>query len=431
MEPQVVKSYDAREAYGPLLGNRWFQLVAAIVGMIMIANLQYAWTLFVPELQKAFGWSLAAVQLGFTLFIAFESWPQPFEGYLLDRFGPKLFFTISGLMVGIGWTALGFVKSLPALYFFYAMAGLGAGFVYGGSIAVAVRWFPDRRGLASGLIAAGFGAGSAPFIPVIGAILKSQGYVAAFLYTGVLQGLIILIVAQVLRYPPWEQRHDVHKTKTATGATTGQRGFAPWEMILTPHFWLIYIMFVFMATSGLLFTAQTKPFAKAVGIGSEFVILAVTFDRISNGLSRIMWGWISDKIGREITMFIAFLLNAVVVALVPIIGHNPWVFVALAFFLMLTWGEIFALFPAATADRFGTTYAASNYGVVYSAKGVGGILGGVVAAWLATLKGWTPVFFTAASLSFLAALGALILRTMPKPVLPGAKITPTELSKGA
>jgi len=430
VDAQVVKSYDAREDYGPILGNRWFQLVAAIIGMIMIANLQYAWTLFVPELQNAFGWSLAAVQLGFTLFIAFESWPQPLEGYLLDRFGPKLFFTIAGLMVGIGWTALGFVKSLPALYFFYALAGLGAGFVYGGSIAVAVRWFPDRRGLASGLIAAGFGAGSAPFIPIIGAILKSSGYVAAFLYTGIIQGLIILIVAQILRYPPWE-KHETHKAKATPGTTTGQRGFAPWEMILTPHFWLIYIMFVFMATGGLLVTAQTRPFAKAVGVGTQFVIWAVTLDRISNGLSRIMWGWISDKIGREITMFVAFLLNAIFMALMPILGYNGWAFVALAFLIMLTWGEIYALFPAATADRFGTTYAASNYGVVYSAKGVGGILGGVVAAWLATLKGWTPVFFTGALLSLLASLGALVLRTMPKPILPGTKVTPPEISKSA
>lgn len=412
--------YDAREVYGPFLGNRWVQLVSAIIGMIMIANLQYAWTLFVPSLQEAFGWKLPAVQLGFTLFIMFETYTQPVEGYLLDRFGPKIFFTVAGILVGIGWTALAFVKSLPALYFFYALAGLGAGFVYGGSIAVAVRWFPDRRGLASGLIAAGFGGGSAPFIPIIGKILATQGYAAAFLYTGLLQGFIILIVAQILRYPPWERSHSAHSTRDKT-KQNDKRGFAPWEMIRTPHFWLIYLMFIFMATGGLMVTAQTKPFAKDVGIAASFVIMGVTADRISNGLGRILWGAISDKFGRENTMFVAYTLNAIFIALMPTLGRNPWLFVALIFCIMLTWGEIFSLFPPATADRFGTTYAASNYGVVYSAKGFGGILGGYVAALLVQAAGWSLVFYVSALMAFLAALGALVLRSMPKPVLPSMK----------
>ncbi|MCL4514754.1 MAG: oxalate/formate MFS antiporter [Firmicutes bacterium] len=410
---------DPKEVYGPFFGNRWIQLTFAVLGMVMIANLQYAWTLFVPPLRQAFGWSLPAVQLGFTLFILFETYTQPIEGFLLDRFGPRVFFTVAGVLVGIGWTALGYVKTLPALYFFYGLAGLGAGFVYGGSIATAVRWFPDKRGLASGIIAAGFGAGSAPFIPFIGRMLEHQGYATAFQYTGILQGLVILVVAQILRNPPGTN-HASHAAQNKA-RPEGKRGFAPWEMLKTPHFWLIYLMFIFMATGGLLVTAQTKPFAKDIGIASSIVILAVTVDRLSNGLGRVTWGWVSDRIGRETTMVIAYTLNAVFVFLMPILGHNPVMFIALVFFIMFTWGEIFSLFPSVTADRFGTTYAASNYGFVYSAKGIGGILGGYVAALLAQKAGWTTVFDVAALMAFLAGMGALILNRMPKPVLPEAK----------
>ncbi len=406
------QSFNAKEVYGPFIGNRWVQLIAAVVGMVMIANLQYAWTLFVPSVQKAFGASLAAVQLGFSLFIWFETFAQPVEGYLLDRFGPRLFFMVAGVMVGVGWTAMGFAKSLGALYFFYGLAGLGAGFIYGGSIAVAIRWFGDRRGLAAGIIAAGFGAGSAPFIPIIGSILSTSGYQSAFIYTGIFQGIMILIVAQILRYPPGQK---VHAAKAAAPVDEATRGFKPWEVLRTPQFYLIYLMFLFMTIGGLLLTANAKPFAKDVGVLSAFVIMGVTADRISNGLGRIGWGWISDKVGRENTMFAAFTLNAIFVAAFPFIGRYGWGYVIMMFMIMLTWGELFSLFPSLNADRFGTTYAASNYGLLYTAKGFGGLLGGVVASYLASAYGWTVVFMASGVLAFCSALGALIIKKLPKP----------------
>lgn len=410
----------AKEAYGPFLGNRWVQLIAAVIGMVMIANLQYAWTLFVPGLQKSFGASLAAVQLGFTLFIWFETFAQPVEGYLLDRFGPRTFFMVAGIMVGIGWTFMGLVKSLGALYFFYALAGLGAGFVYGGSIAVAIRWFADRRGLASGIIAAGFGAGSAPFIPIIGSLLESVGIKGTFIYTGIFQGVVILIVSQILRYPPAAQAHTSH---TKVEADDPNRGFKPWEVLRTPQFYLIYLMFLFMTIGGLLLTANAKPFAKDVGILSAFIIMGVTFDRISNGLGRVGWGWISDKMGRENTMFVSFTLNAICVATFPWVARTGWGYVISMFLIMLTWGQLFALFPSLNADRFGTTFAASNYGLLYTAKGFGGIMGGVVASYLVKTYGWTTVFVASGLLAFSSALGALIIKKLPKPVRPDLKIS--------
>lgn len=408
---EVPVSLDPKEVYGPTIGNRWVQLALAVTAMVMIANLQYAWTLFVPDLRASFGWSLAATQLGFTLFIVFETYAMPVEGYLLDRFGPRLFFAVAGVMVGIGWTMLGVVKSLSGLYFFYGLAGLGAGFVYGGSIAIALRWFKDKRGLASGIIAAGFGAGSAPFIPLIGYMLKNYGFSITFIFTGILQGVIILAVSQALRYPPGE----TGKHAQIVVSSTGTRGHTPWEMLRQPQFYLIYFMFICMASGGLLVTAQTKPFAKNMGIASYIVILAITFDRLGNGLGRIMWGGISDRLGRPLTMAVVFILNAVTVALIPTLGAQGYWFVVLLFFNMLTWGPIFALFPATTADRFGTTYAASLYGVVYTAKGFGGILGGVVSAYLAVKYGWAVVFYGGAILAFAAGIGGLILHKIPKP----------------
>jgi OFA family oxalate/formate antiporter-like MFS transporter len=409
---EKAASLDPKVVYGPLVGNRWLQLAAAVLGMVMIANCQYAWTLFVPPLQSAFGWSLGAVQLGFTLFIAFETYTMPVEGYLLDRFGPRALFTAAGVAVGIGWTALGFVTSLPGLYFFYALAGAGAAIIYGGSIAVAIRWFKDRRGLASGIIAAGFGAGSAPFIPFIGWLLTSYGYATAFIVTGIMQGVIILCVAQFLKYPPG----DTGAHAAATNAANVNRGFNPFEMLKTGQFYLLYIMFCFMTAGGLLITAQTKPFGKDIGIAAWVIIIAVTVDRVANGLGRIGWGGISDKFGRENTMAGVFIANGLCVAALPFFGTGDISFIVLLFLIMFTWGPIFALFPSATADRFGTTYAATNYGVMYTAKGFGGIFGGVVAGYLVANFGWTVIFLAAGGFAIAAGLGALILKKIPKPI---------------
>lgn len=409
---EQAKSLDPKVAYGSVVGNRWIQLGMAVLGMVMIANCQYAWTLFVPPLREAFGWSLGAVQLGFTLFIAFETYTMPVEGYLLDRFGPRALFTAAGIMVGIGWTALGYITSLAGLYFFYALAGTGAAIIYGGSIAVAIRWFKDKRGLAAGIIAAGFGAGSAPFIPFIGWLLKAYGYQTAFIVTGIIQGIIILVVSQLLKYPPG----DTGAHAAAANKADSSRGFNPFEMLRTGQFYLIYLMFCCMTTGGLLITAQTKPYGKDIGIAAWVVIIAVTVDRISNGLGRIGWGGISDKFGRENTMAAVFIANGIFVALLPFLGTGNISFIVLLALIMFTWGPIFALFPSVTADRFGTTYAASNYGVVYTAKGFGGIMGGVVAGYLVTNFGWTTIFMSAGGFAVLAGLGALVLKAIPKPV---------------
>ncbi len=393
--------------------SRWTQLGASVVAMIMIANLQYAWTLFVHPIQDATGWKLSDIQWGFTLFILFETWIMPLEGWLIDRMGPRVFLSIAGVLCGVGWTALGSVDSLGALYVFYSIAGVGAAFVYSGAIATALKWFPDRRGLASGLIAAGFGSGSALFIPLITYLIRHDGYRTAFQYTGVLQGAIIIVAAQFLRHP------EGASTARPVAAADHQQ-FSTLEMLRTRHFYWMYAMFVMMATGGLMVTAQAAPVARQWGISLTALTAALALDRISNGAGRIFWGWVSDRIGREITMFIAFSLQSgcllSLLWLGPLSGVWFTVSLVLTYF---TWGEIFALFPSLTGDYFGARHAASNYSFLYSAKGVASIIGGGVSALLFERFGsWSAPIYGSAALALAAGGMALALRAMGRPRKP-------------
>src|SRR5687767_10089956 len=239
------------------INNRWFQLIASLITMIMIANLQYSWTLFVLPLQEANGWALGDIQFAFALFILFQTWIQPLDGWLIDRLGPRGFISAAGLLCGLGWAGMGYATSLPMFYALYCTAGVGAAFVYSGSIGSALKWFKERRGLASGIMAAGFGGGTALFIPFISSMIAERGYQATFVATGVLQGLVIAVVAQFLRHPPAAPAAAAAaKVATAGPSQLGGRQFTTLEVLRTPQFYMMYIMFVLMATGGLLVTAN-------------------------------------------------------------------------------------------------------------------------------------------------------------------------------
>jgi MFS transporter, OFA family, oxalate/formate antiporter len=403
------------------VNDRWFQLGASLVAMVMIANLQYAWTLFVRPLQQGNGWQLSDVQWAFTLFILCQTWVQPLEGWLIDRLGPRLFISAAGILCGAGWAGLGFVDSLPMLYTLYAVAGVGAALVYSGSIGSALKWFKERRGLASGIMAAGFGGGTALFVPVIAWIIRDYGYETAFLWTGLLQGSVILIVAQFLRHPPREAA-----TVSAGARTTSKLGghqFTTGEMLRAPQFYVLYAMFVMMSTGGLLVTAQAGPMAQSWGLSIAALTLAASLSPVANGASRIFWGWASDRIGRENAMIIAFGLQAACLLMVLMLGRQSAAWFAFTLVLVyFTWGEIFALFPATNADYFGTRHATSNYSVLYTAKGVASIIGGGLAAVLYERFGtWTAAFYGSAALALGAALLAVALRaSLVPPKVPAA-----------
>jgi OFA family oxalate/formate antiporter-like MFS transporter len=399
------------------MSNPWFQLVASVIAMVMIANLQYAWTLIVQPLQKATAWKLSDIQWAFTLFILLQTWVQPLDGWFIDRMGPRVFITVAGVLC-MGWAALAYVSTLPQLYFFYGLAGIGAAFVYSGSIGSALKWFPNRRGLASGVIAAGFGGGTALFIPFISYMIRVHGYTSAFLVTGIVQGIVIAVVAQFLRHPGPE-------FAKANPASTVQKGrvrrnteqFTTGEMLRTPQFYLLYVMFVAMATGGLLVTANAGPMAQTWGLSLAALTTATALSPVANGTSRVFWGWLSDRTGRESAMAVAFMLQALCLVAVLTVGRTSGLMFTITLVLtFFTWGEVFSLFPSTTGDYFGSRNATSNYGFVYSAKGVSAIIGGGLGAMLYEYFGsWSAAFYGSAVLALLSGFMALGLRRVPLP----------------
>jgi OFA family oxalate/formate antiporter-like MFS transporter len=407
------------------INNRWFQLIASLIAMIMIANLQYAWTLFVDPMQKQTGWQLSEIQGAFALFILFQTWVQPLDGWLVDRLGPRWFITAAGVLCGLGWAGMGYATSLPMLYTMYCAAGMGAAFVYSCSIGSALKWFKERRGLAAGIMAAGFGGGTALFIPVISSLIASRGYQATFVVTGLFQGVVILLIAQFLRHPPAQ---PVTASAAAPGGAPqiGKRQFTTPEMLRTPQFYWMYLAFVLMATGGLLVTANAGPIASSWGFSAGVLTLAATLSPLANGGSRIFWGWASDRLGREKTMILTFVAQAVCLASVVTLGQisGAW-FAASLVLVYFTWGQIYSLFPSASADYFGTRNATSNYAVLYTAKGVASFIGGWFGAVLYEQSGsWVTAFYGSALMALIAAGIAMKLRSTSVAAKPKAAGVP-------
>jgi OFA family oxalate/formate antiporter-like MFS transporter len=398
--------------------NRWVQLGGSLIAMLMIANLQYGWTLFVEPIRIATGWKLSDIQWAFTLFVICETWIMPLEGWLIDRTGPRIFLTIAGVLCGVGWSAMGTARTLPQLYAFYALAGVGAAFVYSGAIAAALKWFPDKRGLAAGIIAAGFGSGSAIFIPIIASLLEQHHYRRAFLVTGIVQGVIIILAAQVLRKPgPEINQRKASGKQLAPRVRRNQEQFTTPEMLRSPHFYVMYAMLVMMSVGGLLITAQSGPVAREWNISLAALTTALALQRVANGASRIFWGWLSDHLGRETTMAIAFLLHAACLVSVLWLGRlSPMLFTVTLVLTFFTWGEVYSLFPSAIGDYYGARNATSNYSFLYSGKGVASIIGGGVGALLFEWFGnWSAAFYGSSVLALLAGCMALGLRAAPLP----------------
>jgi len=398
---------------------RWMQLFMGIVCMVMIANLQYGWTLFVNPIADKYGWTKSAIQVAFSIFVLTETWLVPVEGYLVDRFGPRPVVLVGGLLCGIGWVLNSLATSLSALYVAAAISGVGAGAVYGTCVGNALKWFPDRRGLAAGLTAAGFGAGSALTVLPIQAVIKSMGYETAFLYFGIGQGVIVMLIAIGLTDPRRVLLAGFARTAgmAARPARVVQttRDYQPLQIIRQPVFWVMYLMFVLVAAGGLMAVAQLAPIAKdfriaevpvtILGLTLPALSFALTLDRVLNGLTRPFFGWVSDQIGREATMLVAFAVEG--------IGQQPIMFVILSGLVFFAWGEIYSLFPSTNADTFGTKFAAANAGLLYTAKGTASLLVPLSSVLTAATGNWHVVFMLAAAMNIAAALLAwIVLRPM-------------------
>jgi MFS transporter, OFA family, oxalate/formate antiporter len=395
-------------------GKRWWQLGYGIVVMVMVANLQLGWTPFVDPIDQKYHWGRYAIQWAFTIFVFTQTWLVPLHGYLIDRFGPRAMISVAGILVGTAWVLNSYADSLPQLYAAAVIGGLGVGAVYGGAIGNVLKWFPDRRGLASGLTASGYGAGSALTVLPIQSMIHTQGYEAAFFWFGLVQGLVVLLVAQLLRAPePREVPAPIMSV-----VPQSRRDYALPQVIASPPFWVMYAMFVLVGVGGLMAQAQLGPMAKDFHIDSVPVSIlwltlpALTFalalDRVMNGLTRPIFGWISDNIGRENAMFLAFLCEALAVYGLLTLAHDPLLFVILSGLVFFAWGEIYALFPAMCADLYGRKFATTNYGLLYTAKGVASIVIPLANLLPAGPGSWKTVFMVAAALDVVAAVLALV-----------------------
>ena len=400
------------------LRHRWLQLALGILAMIMIANLQYSWTLFVQPLQDAHGWKKASIQGAFTLFVLFQTWLVPVNGWLVDRFGPRPFVVLAGVLVGASWLIFAHADTLGMLYFGSILAGIGAGCVYGTMVGSAVKWFPDKRGLAVGLTAAGFGAGAALTVLPINAMIHTSGYASAFSLFGWIQGIALVVIALFLAFP---QPGNVPATSVRVRQTSHNR--TPAQMLASPVFYIMYLMFVMIATGLVFITAQVAPMAKDYGVDKApldifgFVVLALPFalvvDNVLNGGSRAIFGALSDRIGREKTMSIAFSIEAVALIGLIFAAHNPWLFVACAGATFVAAGEIYSLFPATCTDLFGTRYASTNAGLLYTAKGTAALVVPLASSIHDSTGSWTSILTVLVAFNVITALLAfLVLKPM-------------------
>lgn len=398
---------------------RWMQIVAGVFCMVAAANIQYAWTLFVPEIQATHNWTRASIQTAFTVFVVVQTWLTPIEGYFIDRYGPRVIVAVGGLFTGLAWVVNSYADTLGLLYVGSAIGGLGVGCVYATCVNNAIKWFPDKRGLAVGLTAGGYGAGSALTILPIASMIASSGYQATFFWFGLVQGAIIFAAAWLLRTPAKEE------IKRSAKVAQSRRDYTLTEALQTPVFWLMAGMFICTVTGGLMAVAQLGVIAHDLGVKEAPVsVLGITMaalpfalmlDRVMNGISRPLFGWISDHIGREATMFVAFALEGFGIIMLSRFGHDPMMFLILSGMVFLAWGEVYSLFSATSADTFGTKHAGKIYGVLYCAKGVAALLVPLGNLLMEATGTWATVLYVTAAMDLTAAFLALaVLKPMLK-----------------
>jgi oxalate/formate antiporter len=387
---------------------RWIQLVLGVICMMSISSTQYVWTLFTKPFGAALNVNLAEVQVTFSILIVIQTFFSPFQGFLIEKFGPRLLLSLGALLTGASWVLAAQATSIAWLYLSYGgLGGLGTGIIYVGVVGLMVEWFPDRRGFAAGMAAAGYGFGAIVTTFPISDSLAAQGYQRTLEVFGVILGAIGLLAAQGMRRP------NGVSANMAAPETVGEsdRHVAPPAMLKSLVFWLLFLMMTMMSTSGLMVISQMATFARDFGIGGATVFgaaaipLALTIDRVTNGLTRPFFGWVSDRIGRENTMTLAFAGEALAMLAWFSTRDDALLFVLLSGVVFFGWGEIFSLFPSILTDTFGERHATTNYGFLYMAQGVGSVLGGPLASLLHEVTGsWLPVFAVVIACDLLTAL---------------------------
>lgn len=394
-----------------MIAAKWRQMIAGLVCMGAISSPQYVWTLFTPVLKTDFSTSAAALQITFSLLIVLQTLFSPIQGWIARHVSPRTLIMAGIVLTGLSWVASAQVYSLTMLYLTYGgLGGVGTGIVYVGVVSLLMQWFPKNRGMAAGAAAAGYGMGAMLTTFPISHLLAATDWRNTMMVFGVIMAVVGVVAACFLKVPESVSSPDAPE---ATGYLTSY-------VVRTPLFWLMFFMMATMATSGLMVTSQLAQIGTDFGVahltilGMAALPLAMTLDRIANGVTRPLFGWVSDHLGREQTMAFAFSLEALALTCWLALANHPVAFVLLSGIVFLGWGEIFSLFPATLTDTFGTRDASRNYGLLYMAQGVGAVFGGPLAAWLHQASGnWHMVFTLAIGGDLLTAFLALaVLRPM-------------------
>jgi len=393
-------------------GLPWLSIVPCVIAIMAVANLQYTWTLFADPLMKGLGVKLSAVQLGFSLYIMAQTWLAPFEGWLADRFAPRLLAVIGGALVGLNWVGAGLAQSVWPLYAACLVGGFGCGLVMAAGGRIALRCFGERRGLAIGIVSMAYGLGPVLAVVPIQRTIAAYGYQEAFIVWGVVQACVLLAAAWFLVEPTTLPPSPPAERPAGTSPGSAGRGKTPAEVLRTPVFWWMYAIMTLVAFGGLLITAQLAQIAASFGLPKTFLLfglggvtLAIVVDRVMNAAARPFWGWVSDFTGRPAAMAAAFGCEALAVFLLIQTSGHPVAFILLSGVTFFAWGEIFSLFPALIADVFGSENAMTHYGLLFTAKGTASLAAGWGAARLIEAgASWSAVLWGVLACDVAAAL---------------------------
>jgi len=394
------------------LTNRWFIVIGALIIQLCLGAI-YSWSVFVNPLKEDYGFTTTQTQIIFSVALATFAVVMVFAGRCQDKVGPKKVAIVGGILLGLGYILARFTNgSFSGLLLTIGlMGGAGIGFGYVCPIAALIKWFPDKRGLITGLAVAGFGAGAWIFGQLASYLITSIGLIATFFILGIIFLVAVVVGALFLKNPPAGWVPEGWKATVAANKKVKKIDFTWQDMIKTPSFWMLWIMFTFGAAAGLMVIGILKPFGVYSGLSAAVAGSAVGLLALFNGAGRIIWGTLSDKLGRSKAMMLMFILQGAMMLILIKMGSSALLLSIAAAWVGFNFGGNFALFPSATADYFGTKNVGVNYGLVFTSYGVAGIVGPILGGKVFDLTGsYMYAFIPSGIACIIAAIIALVLK---------------------
>jgi len=393
--------------------SRWWQIAAAAGMMAAVSPYQYVWSSIQGPLAENLDIALPALGAVFSFYVVFQSLSQLPAGWWRDRRGPRNLIYLAAVLAGGGYVGLAYARSVWQLYLLYSLGAVGVGIIYTVAVNTAVKWFPDRTGLTTGIGTMAFAGGSALLVPYVRANATVAGYADVLRNVGVGILAVLLVGAVLLRDPPeeWLDRDDDVDDGELAASLRG-RAYAPREMLRTWQFWVLYAMFIATAGADLLVVANVVRFAERLGLEAVVATVSATLLPVAAGVSRMLLGEVSDRFDRVRVMAVSFALAGLF--RFGLVGAGradaPIAFVGMVLGAMFFSSPLYVYFPSIVADYYGAEHSSSNYAVIYSAKVGGGVFAGTVTGFLVAAFGWVPTFALGGALALAAGLAALVLR---------------------